>query len=33
MTAMPTNDRPGFVAEGPEHCPARFRLSRPDQTY
>jgi hypothetical protein len=33
MTETPTDGQPGFVAEGPEHCHACYRLIRPDQTY
>lgn len=33
MTDTPNSDKPGFVAERPEHCPACFRLIRPGQTY
>jgi hypothetical protein len=33
MTETPTDDRPGFVAEKPEHCFACFRLIRPGQIY
>ena len=33
MTETPTDDRPGFVAEKPEHCRACCRLIRPGQTY
>ena len=32
MTDTPSNDKPGFVAERPEHCHARFRLIHPGQT-
>ena len=33
MTETPTDDKPGFVAEDPEHCFACFRLIQPGQTY
>ena len=33
MTVTPTDDRPGYVAERPEHCFACFRLIRPGDTY
>jgi hypothetical protein len=33
MTETPNNDQPGFLAEGPAHCSACFRLIRPSQTY
>jgi hypothetical protein len=33
MTHTPTEDRPGFVAEQPEHCFACYRLIRPGQTH
>ena len=33
MTDTPNDDRPGFVAEKPEHCFACYRLIRPGQTY
>jgi hypothetical protein len=33
MTDTPNDDKPGFVAEEPEHCFACFRLILPGQTY
>ena len=33
MTHTPNDDKPGFVAEEPEHCYACFRLVRPGKTY
>ena len=33
MRDIPNDDRPGFVAERPEHCFACYRLIRPGQTY
>jgi hypothetical protein len=30
---LPDDDKPGLVAEKPEHCHACFRLIRPGQTY
>ena len=33
MTDTPNSDKPGFVAEKPEHCHACFRLIRPGQIY
>ena len=33
MTETPNDDKPGFVAEEPEHCFACCRLVRPGQTY
>ena len=33
MTETPTDDRPGLVAEKPEHCHACYRLMLPGQTY
>jgi hypothetical protein len=33
MTAPTTDDQPGFVAEKPEHCHARYRLIKPGRTY
>ena len=33
MSDIPNDDKPGFVAEEPEHCFACFRLIRPGQTY
>ncbi len=33
MTETPTDDRPGFVAEKPEHCHACYRLILSGQTY
>jgi hypothetical protein len=33
MTETPTDDRPGFVAEKPEHCHACYHLIQPGQTY
>ena len=33
MSKSPTDDKPGFVAEEPEHCHACYRLIRPGQTY
>ena len=33
MSDIPTNDKPGFVAEKPEHCYACYRLIRAGQTY
>ena len=29
MTETPTDDKPGFVAEEPEHCHACYRLIQP----
>jgi hypothetical protein len=31
MSDIPNDDKPGFVAEKPEHCFARYRLIRLDQ--
>ncbi len=33
MRDIPNDDKPGFVAEKPEHCHACYRLIRPGQTY
>ncbi len=33
MSDIPNDDKPGFVAEKPEHCFACYRLIRPGQTY
>ena len=33
MSDIPNDDKPGFVAEAPEHCFACYRLIRPGQTY
>ena len=33
MTETPNDDKPGFVAEEPEHCHACYRLIQPGQTY
>ena len=33
MTETLTDDKPGFVAEEPEHCHACHRLIQPGQTY
>ena len=33
MSAIPNDDKRGFVAEEPEHCFACYRLIRPGQTY
>jgi hypothetical protein len=33
MTETPTDDKPGFVAEEPEHCRACYRLIHPGETY
>ena len=33
MGDIPNNDKPGFVAEKPEHCFACYRLIRPGQIY
>jgi hypothetical protein len=33
VTETPTDDRPGFVAEEPEHCHACYSLIRSGQTY
>ena len=33
MSDIPNDDKPGFVAEEPEHCFACYRLIRPGQTY
>ena len=33
MTETPTDDKPGFVAEEPEHCHACYRLIQPGETY
>jgi hypothetical protein len=33
MSDIPNEDKPGFVAEKPEHCFACYRLIRPGQTY
>ena len=33
MTDTPNDDKPGFVAEEPEHCFACFRLIHPDRIY
>ena len=33
MSDIPNDDKPGFVAERPEHCFACYRLIRPGQTY
>jgi hypothetical protein len=33
MTATPTDDQPGFVAEEPEHCHGCYRLIQPGETY
>ncbi len=33
MTDTHDDDKPGFVAEEPEHCFACYRLIRPGQTY
>ncbi len=30
---IPNDDKPGFVAERPEHCCACYRLIRPGLTY
>ena len=32
MSDIPNNDKPGFVAEKPEHCFVCYRLIRPGQT-
>ena len=33
MRDIPNDDKPGFVAEKPEHCFACYRLIRPGHTY
>ena len=33
MSDIPNDDKPGFVAEKPEHCFACYRLIRPGQIY
>ena len=33
MSDIPNDEKPGFVAEKPEHCFACYRLIRPGQTY
>ena len=33
MTETPTDDKPGFVAEEPEHCHACCRLIQRGETY
>ena len=33
MSNIPNDDKPGFVAERPEHCFACYRLIRPGQAY